>query len=177
VKRCYLCNKIKKINEFHKDITRKDGHCYICKSCRKKTNRKILPENRKILDRNIQNSINRSIKKNKSGMTWERIVGYTLIELKKHLENQFDEKMNWNNFGSYWWIDKIIPKCEYVYTGKTNELKKCWSLKNLRPLESSKCRSKKDALKWNLIYEYNLFDILPVGKLNIDKNENIIYKE
>jgi hypothetical protein len=72
--------------------------------------------------------------------------------------------MNWNNFGSYWWIDKIIPRSVFKYGNvANNELKKCWSLKNLRPLFKTECKRKGDKVIWELIEKYNLFDILPIG--------------
>lgn len=45
---------------------------------------------------------------NKSKKTIE-ILGCSFGEFKIHLENQFDENMNWGNQGSYWEMDHIKP--------------------------------------------------------------------
>lgn len=37
------------------------------------------------------------------------ILGCSFEEFKLHLESQFDDKMNWDNQGSYWHLDHIIP--------------------------------------------------------------------
>ncbi len=60
---------------------------------------------------NIRSLIINSLKKNnfkKSDKT-SNILGCTFKEFKIHLEKQFDDKMNWNNQGSYWELDHIKP--------------------------------------------------------------------
>ena len=37
------------------------------------------------------------------------ILGCSFEEFKLHLESKFDDKMNWENQGSYWHMDHIIP--------------------------------------------------------------------
>lgn len=71
------------------------------------------------------------------------ILGYTIDDLMKHLESKFDDKMNWNNQGSYWHIDHIYPcsKLKYITVSDDN-FKKLWSLDNLQPLEASENISK-----------------------------------
>jgi hypothetical protein len=174
MKICSVCKKELEESMFHKDSSRKDGLSYKCKNCRKKTHRILLSENRKKFDRSIYNSMKRALIKNKKNLFWEKIVGYTVDDLRKHLESKFTKKMNWSNFISYWWIHKIIPKSFYVYSKKTDELRKCWSLKNMIPLEANICRRKQDSFHWNLVKKYNLFDILPVGILHIDKNDLLL---
>lgn len=55
----------------------------------------------------IRNSIKRRFTK-KSKKTTE-ILGCSFEELKLYLESKFDDKMNWENQGTYWHIDHIIP--------------------------------------------------------------------
>lgn len=76
------------------------------------------------------------LRNKKSGKSWEKLVGYTLENLIKHLENQFDKNMSWRNYGSYWHIDHIIPKSLFKYENAENsQFKECWALENLQPLE------------------------------------------
>jgi hypothetical protein len=42
-----------------------------------------------------------------SSKTW-RLLPYTPHQLKQHLEAQFDDKMTWDNYGSYWHMAKRI---------------------------------------------------------------------
>lgn len=55
----------------------------------------------------IRNAFNRKFT-SKSKKTIE-ILGCSFEEFKLHLESQFDDKMNWQNQGTYWHMDHIIP--------------------------------------------------------------------
>ena len=73
---------------------------------------------------------------------------YTMKELKKHLEDQFEPWMNWNNHKKYnpktwddndkstwvWNLDHIIPHSTFKYDNlECDEFFNCWNLTNLRP--------------------------------------------
>ena len=88
------------------------------------------------LNRVMSKSIWDALKGLKADRHWEDLVGYTLKELREHLESQFDENMTWDNMGEYWEIDHIIPKSQFQYkTEQDKQFRVCWSLANLRPLE------------------------------------------
>jgi hypothetical protein len=55
----------------------------------------------------IRNAFNRKFT-TKSKKTIE-ILGCSFQEFKLHLESKFDDKMNWENQGTYWHLDHIIP--------------------------------------------------------------------
>jgi hypothetical protein len=77
----------------------------------------------------------KSISKNR--LEWFKIVNYSAEDLKKHLENLFDENMDWSNYGSYWHIDHIKPKRLFIFNSvHQQEFKDCWALTNLRPLSA-----------------------------------------
>lgn len=61
-------------------------------------------------------------------------------ELINHLERQFTNKMNWDNYGSYWHIDHLIP-LSWFKTRK-QALRVGWRLKNLRPIPAKENISK-----------------------------------
>jgi len=118
------------------------------------------------LDKSISRSIYRSLKRRRSGYIWERTIGITYEEITKHLESQFDDIMTWENYGSYWVVDKIIPTAYYRYRDRiNNEFKKAWSLKNLRPYPRHLHLKRKEKIIWELIDFYKLYDILPIGLL------------
>lgn len=83
---------------------------------------------------NFGNRIRHSLKGNKGGNHWESIVGYSINELKSHIESQFTCGMSWDNYG-LWHIDHIIPIAAFSYeTFDDTEFKQCWALENLQPL-------------------------------------------
>ena len=69
---------------------------------------------------------NRGEKKN--GRT-EELLGYTVKELKEHLESLFKEGMTWDNQGE-WHIDHRIPAS---YFTSVDQIKECFALDNLKP--------------------------------------------
>lgn len=170
-KLCKNCGEELDVRNFHKDSKSKDGYKNVCKKCRSISRRINITEERRKFDRNIKHSIYISLKYNRHGRKWERLVGYSLKELQEHLEKQFDAKMNWNNYGSYWWVDKIIPVRAYSFS-TYGEFKKCWSLKNLRPLQKNEIMRKSDKVYMSLIDKYNLFDIMPIGLIYFEEYGN-----
>ncbi len=64
----------------------------------------------------------------------EKLLGYTIHDLRVHLERQFTKGMNWDKFmkGEIH-IDHIHPKASFDLLD-SDEWRVCWSLPNLRPL-------------------------------------------
>jgi hypothetical protein len=126
------------------------------------TQRKYQKNKRQEINYKIKSSISRNLSRslNKHNNLSEDIIGYKISILKEHLEKQFDENMNWENYGSYWQIDHIIPTSLYDFIDK-NETLKCWNYRNLRPLERSENARKRNLFSMELIEEYNIQDLLP----------------
>ena len=79
----------------------------------------------------------------KAGST--RHLPYDAGVLITHLERQFTAGMNWENYGSYWHIDHIVPVSSFKTNDPCSEdFIACWSLSNLRPLPASENLSKND---------------------------------
>ena len=94
-----------------------------------------IPENR--LSQCISSAIYRSLRENKKANHWEDIIGFTLEQLKHHIEKQFVEGMSWDNYGE-WHIDHIIPLSAHHFKDASDiDFKKAWGLKNLQPLWST----------------------------------------
>lgn len=95
----------------------------------------------------ISRSMRASLVNGKGGRTWTTLVGYSVNDLKVHLERQFRRGMSWSNYGSKWEIDHIVPL--YVFRQFESEhdpgFKHAWALTNLRPLfcEANKRKSAK----------------------------------
>lgn len=82
----------------------------------------------------IRCGLSRSIRGLRKERATLEIVGYSVEDLRAHLERQFLKGMSWENMGQ-WHIDHIIPLASFTITGADDpELRRAWSLPNLRPL-------------------------------------------
>jgi hypothetical protein len=96
----------------------------------------------------ISTRIRQSLNGFKNEKHWENLVGYTLQELKDHLEKSFKPGMTWNNYGyKGWHIDHIKPISSFNITDyECDDFKKCWSLNNLQSLWAKENIRKGDKL-------------------------------
>lgn len=90
---------------------------------------------------NLRNRIVKALRDNTKGEATIKLLGCTSIELKNYLESKFDVNMSWNNYGSYWHVDHIIP-CARFDLSKVSQQRKCFHYSNLRPLEALENLSK-----------------------------------
>jgi len=62
------------------------------------------------------------------------ILQYTPESLIKHLESQFENNMNWDNYGD-WHVDHKLPITSFnIQEMGDEEFMRCWSLENLQPM-------------------------------------------
>jgi hypothetical protein len=102
------------------------------------------------LTRNVLTGIYKSLRTGQAGK-WEKLVGYSLSELRGHLQKQFQKGMTWQNYGQ-WHIDHIKPVASFNFSSPQDEgFKQCWALKNLRPLwaRDNWIRAKKPEGRWS----------------------------
>ena len=158
-KKCIKCNISKSSNEFKTNARSKDKLMIICNDCwpEKQYTKEQLracskrwfdthPEYRKEkwrrqgkkINRRVRNSINRRIRTalnkfnlNKSNFS-VKYLGCSVEYLKIWLEYQFQDEMNWENFGD-WHIDHIKP-CSSYDLSKEEEQYICFNWTNLQPL-------------------------------------------
>jgi len=91
------------------------------------------------LNNNIRCAVARDLRANelrKGGRSWEGLVGYTVEDLRRHLESKFADGMTWENYGKGGWVvDHIEPLGSFSYKSHDDtEFKRGWALTNLRPL-------------------------------------------
>ena len=61
-------------------------------------------------------------------------IGCSIDDLKSHLEKQFVDGMNWENYGRYGWhVDHIRPCCSFDLTDPEQQ-RECFNYTNLQPL-------------------------------------------
>ena len=91
----------------------------------------------KTIRKRMSSSICRALRKRGSGKLGKStfdILGYSLVDLVKHLESRFEDGMSWNN-RDLWDIDHVVPDSWFDYKSINDEgFKKCWSLDNLQPM-------------------------------------------
>ncbi len=135
-----------KLNEKQKEYQKKNKESYNeYQKKYQKERRKTDPKFR--LSQSMSANINQSLKLGKNGRHWEIIVGYTIQDLIKYLEQRFQEGMNWGNYGE-WHIDHVIPIAVFNFTKSEHiDFQRCWALSNLQPLWAKENKRKKDKLK------------------------------
>ena len=76
------------------------------------------------------------LKKNKGGRKWQDLVGYSVDDLRRHIERRFKNGMNWDRFlAGEIHIDHKIPRSVFNYSHPEHlDFKRCWALRNLQPM-------------------------------------------
>lgn len=94
--------------------------------------KQLTPQQR--LNVAIRAGIYAAIKAHKAGRRWESLVGYTLADLTRWIEQQFRPGMTWDNYGE-WHVDHMVPIAAFKFTTpECPGFRACWSLTNLQPL-------------------------------------------
>lgn len=63
------------------------------------------------------------------------LLGYSVEDLKRHLEKKFAPGMTWENYGRGWHVDHIIPLSAFNFASTDDaDFRRAWALSNLRPL-------------------------------------------
>ena len=75
-----------------------------------------------------------ALKNNRTSPTIERSLGYTIADLKRHLERQFTKGMDWDKFcAASIHIDHIIPLASFDLADP-EQMRAAWAITNLRPM-------------------------------------------
>ena len=148
-KTCTECNKSKTIYKYSKSKYGKYGRLAKCKVC-------MRPKYNEYQKRRRNNDINYKIENYIRTRIWHvlsnevksstafKYLSCSMQELKKHLKDQFEEGMSWDNYGE-WHLDHIIPcaafdlSCEYQQAV-------CFHYTNLQPLWAEDNLNKRDAI-------------------------------
>jgi hypothetical protein len=64
------------------------------------------------------------------------VVGCTRKQLQEHLQSQFTKQIHWNNYGTYWHVDHIVPVSHFDLTNPEH-VKLVHHYTNLRPMEAA----------------------------------------
>lgn len=165
MKQCYKCNLQLSYDNFHKNKSKKDGLNNFCKKCIKnyylKNKLQILNYHKKYYNQNKNKILCNTLKYEKIRISKDPIyrlikyrrrrrlfvlkninknhtlkdLGSSIQEWKQYLESKFDENMTWENYGSYWHLDEVIPCTSWNFSNEI-EQKACFHYLNSQPLEA-----------------------------------------
>jgi hypothetical protein len=132
--------RMKEWRDNHKEYLQKYFHDYQV-SNRDRISRRTNEYNKKRrksdiefrLATNLRRRLNKIIRSYVKVGSHIKDLGCTLAELKHHLESKFQPEMNWDNYGTVWSIDHIMPLANFDLTDK-EQLKKAVHFSNLQPL-------------------------------------------
>jgi hypothetical protein len=103
--------------------------------------------------------------------SYANLIGCDVDFLKKWLEFRFSNEMNWDNLGSYWQIDHILPINGFDFT-KENNKQICFHWTNLQPLTSLENRQKSD----KLLLHYYFNNIVNINRFNKIQRQYLGYQ-
>lgn len=85
----------------------------------------------------------REIVKRNGGSISSRLTGCSADTLKLHLQSQFKRGMAWNNYGTVWVVDHIVPCAKFDLSIESQQ-QACFHFSNLRPLFAQENADKSD---------------------------------
>ena len=97
--------------------------------------------------------------KNDSTMNY---IGCNIQYLREWFEYNFTSEMNWDNYGSYWSIDHIIPVCKFDLTIEDEKLIK---VHNRDGTKFKDIKPQIDRIAQYLIDEGFVKDLIPMVKV------------
>jgi hypothetical protein len=92
---------------------------------------------------NLRHRLKEIMGKVKKGGTHHtnNLTGCSTRQLAKHLESQFRRGMTWENYGTKWHVDHILPCASFDHTDP-RQVAQCWHWTNLRPLDAKQNMAK-----------------------------------
>ena len=101
------------------------------------------------LECNVRSRVYQGLKHNTKSSSIQDIIGCSFEQLKAHLEKQFNDKMSWENYGTYWHLDHIKPISLFDLANR-DQLHEAFNYMNCQPLEA------KENLKKSNKYEHSI---------------------
>ena len=107
----------------------------------------------------IRSKIHKMLKNKNTSYT--TLIGCDVTFLKAWLEFRFSSEMSWDNLGSFWQIDHVLPINKFDFS-KENDKQICFHWTNLQPLTALENRQKSD----KLLLHYYFNNIVNVNRFN-----------
>ncbi len=113
------------VREWHRQWRAKNRALY-------RSERKQRDVNYKLIE-NLRTRIARAVGRSNKSAPTAKLIGCSIDNLKLYLESKFEDGMTWENYGSLWHIDHIIPCALFDFTKPIHQ-KVCFHFSNLQPL-------------------------------------------
>jgi hypothetical protein len=126
-----LKNRQKSLNYYYNNKLKKQEYC------KKYNKERELKDIDFKLSRRLRTRLYVAIKNNYKKGSAINDLGCSISYFKDYLKTKFTSEMNWNNYGTYWVIDHIIPLSLYNLSNR-NCFLKAVNYNNLQPLEKIK---------------------------------------
>lgn len=97
-----------------------------------------------------QASFRRFIRGKSTPLAIREWVGVNFIEIKELLESRMQQTMSWQNYGSHWVIDHVVPFWLFDLNDE-KELKILWHPENLLPLIWKDNNHKQGDLRFSIL--------------------------
>jgi hypothetical protein len=169
-KECRECQEQKSIVDFRMNRN-------ICKECERKVNREYMLDKRhnepifKMISLCRVRLIQAIGKQNKKQETTS-YLGENINTIKDWLEFCFEDAMTWDNQGSFWHIDHVIPVSRFNLKNEEDVIR-CFNWKNLSPLTKKENLTKSHNIIPSQIQEHINKLRLFVSTYNTDKHNEI----
>lgn len=87
------------------------------------------------LAHNLRTRLSKFIRRETGRASTENLLGCSFGQFKSYIEALFGKGMTWENYGSHWHIDHIIPVSAFDL-GNPEHVRRCFHFSNLRPLRA-----------------------------------------
>lgn len=119
------------------------------------------------------------------GDNLRNLICLNAIELRAWVQTRWQEGMSWENYGTVWVVDHIVPFRFFDLTNQ-EDLEICWNYKNLMPmyLKDNEKKNGNVYMSYILLFSIKqfdpfyqkLFDLVSKEVEEMDKYINIYYK-
>lgn len=101
------------------------------------------------ISKNLRSRLGSAIKNNQKTGSAVKDLGCPVDFFKKYIESKFYGKMTWDNWGTYWQLDHIVPLVNFDLTDRKQFLKAA-NYKNMQPLtlKDHYKKTAKEMAKW-----------------------------
>jgi hypothetical protein len=114
--------------------------------------------------RRRRNKVIHYIANSKQDFATLKDIGCSITEWRSYLETKFDSNMTWENYGSVWHLDEIIPISAWDLNNPIH-WKACWHYLNSQPLLSKDNQKKGGKQNKDYSKEIEDFLCLPLFKI------------
>lgn len=125
--KCQSCGMIHEYDE-----SRRKRWRHLCIPCEGLHKRIYRERHRDKKSSRMQRTIRSALNRSGESARVKEMLGYTISDLRRHLELQFTDGMSWSNM-SKWHIDHIVPQASFDLSDEI-QWRKCWCMSNLRPM-------------------------------------------